>query len=111
MLFGKFCLLNCLWLCVSLKRVLYIHAQLCQFRYLLNTNDIYFIFVYVDFEAFDRLEILDLSWNGFIGNLPHSLRALSSLKSLSFSSNYLTGSLPTQGKYFIKILCKDVFLC
>ena len=67
--------------------------------------------MYVDFEAFDSLEILDLSWNGFIGNLPHSLRALSSLKSLSLSSNYHTGSLPTQGKYFIKILCKDVFLC
>ncbi|KAK7829535.1 receptor-like protein 9a [Quercus suber] len=60
-----------------------------------------------DFESFDSLEILDLSWNGFTRNLPHSIRALSSLKSLSLSSNYLNGSSPTQGKYFIKILCKD----
>ncbi|KAJ4889952.1 Phytosulfokine receptor 1 [Raphanus sativus] len=40
-----------------------------------------------------NLEALDLSFNGFTGLIPESLN-LPSLKSLSFSSNQLNGSLP-----------------
>ena len=93
---------------MSVKHVSYIYIYISnklpyQFRFFLNTNDIYFIFVFVDLAALDSLEILDLSWNQFIGSIPPSIRELSSLKSLSLSKNHLNGSLPTEGKYFIKI--------
>ncbi|KAL8252233.1 hypothetical protein R6Q59_035926 [Mikania micrantha] len=43
--------------------------------------------------SFHHLEILDLSVNNFIGNIPSMINLLSSLKVVSFADNVLNGSL------------------
>ncbi|XP_052621426.1 receptor like protein 21 [Lactuca sativa] len=49
------------------------------------------------FASFHRLEVLDLSHNSFVGSIPLSIQALSSLRALSFANNELNGSLPEHG--------------
>nr|XP_023906334.1 receptor-like protein 9DC3 [Quercus suber] len=58
----------------------------------------------MDFAALDALELLDMSDNELTGNVPSSIGALSSLKSLVLQSNKLNGSLPTQGLCELKKL-------
>ena len=45
-----------------------------------------------------------MSDNELTGIVPPSIGALSSLKSLVLHSNYLNGSLPTQGMYLIDLM-------
>ena len=59
------------------------------------------LFCFVGLATFHNLQVLDLSDNGFIGSIPPSIGALSSLKVLSLAYNKLNGSLPAhQGKLF-----------
>lgn len=51
-------------------------------------------FLNVGLASFSRLEVLDLSNNKFVGSIPSSIEALSSVKVLSFADNDLNGSLP-----------------
>ncbi|KAI3802646.1 hypothetical protein L1987_30786 [Smallanthus sonchifolius] len=44
--------------------------------------------------SFRYLEVLDLSWNSFVGSIPSITNLLSSLKVVSFANNFLNGSLP-----------------
>nr|KAJ0226459.1 hypothetical protein LSAT_V11C100013880 [Lactuca sativa] len=50
------------------------------------------------FASFHHLEVLDLSWNSFVGSVPSAIQALSSLRALSFARNKLNGSLPDHGR-------------
>ena len=53
----------------------------------------------VDMANSSNLEILDLSYNDFIGSITPYIGALSSLKAISLSHNYgLNGTLNTSGK-------------
>ncbi|XP_060210062.1 receptor-like protein 15 isoform X2 [Lycium barbarum] len=50
------------------------------------------------------LEMLDLSYNEIVGEMPPSLGAMTSLKILSFSGNGLNGSFPEEGLCNLKNL-------
>nr|KAJ0227914.1 hypothetical protein LSAT_V11C100013990 [Lactuca sativa] len=56
------------------------------------------------FASFQHLEVLDLSWNSFVGSIPLAIQALSSLRALSFSENNLDGSLLDHGLCELKNL-------
>ncbi|KAL8252283.1 hypothetical protein R6Q59_035976, partial [Mikania micrantha] len=47
--------------------------------------------------SFHHLEILDLSYNNFIGGIPSVINSLASLKVVSFAGNALNGSLKNDG--------------
>nr|KAJ0228617.1 hypothetical protein LSAT_V11C100013730 [Lactuca sativa] len=48
------------------------------------------------FASFHHLEVLDLSYNSFVGSIPLAIHAISSLRALSFANNELNDSLPDQ---------------
>ncbi|KAM0066151.1 putative non-specific serine/threonine protein kinase [Helianthus debilis subsp. tardiflorus] len=55
--------------------------------------------------SFHNLEVLDLSYNNFVGSIPSTIKLLSSLKVISFANNTLTGSLlPDHGLCELKNL-------
>nr|KAJ0225222.1 hypothetical protein LSAT_V11C100013900 [Lactuca sativa] len=56
------------------------------------------------FASFHHLEVLDLSWNSFVGSVSSAIQALSSLRALSFARNKLNGSLPDHGLCELKNL-------
>ncbi|KAI3773438.1 hypothetical protein L1987_47967 [Smallanthus sonchifolius] len=51
------------------------------------------------FASFHRLEVLDLSFNNFVGSITSQIKSLSSIKAISFAYNNLNGSLPHYGRF------------
>ncbi|CAI9267410.1 unnamed protein product [Lactuca saligna] len=56
------------------------------------------------YASFRYLEVLDLSYNSFVGSAPSPIQALSSLRALSFTYNKLNASLPDHGLCELKNL-------
>ncbi|KAK2977527.1 hypothetical protein RJ640_025708 [Escallonia rubra] len=48
----------------------------------------------LNFSCFPNLRVLDISWCGISGSIPHQIGMLSKLKRLTLASNYLSGNLP-----------------
>ncbi|KAG6646893.1 hypothetical protein CIPAW_07G040300, partial [Carya illinoinensis] len=70
------------------------HISVCSRLYLLNLCNNYFVGELPELSSFTVLEVLDLSYNNFTGNIPASFGGLQSLKVLTLTMNLLTGSIP-----------------
>ncbi|XVF86392.1 hypothetical protein PTKIN_Ptkin18bG0036300 [Pterospermum kingtungense] len=57
-----------------------------------------------DIKHSTRLEILDLSWNDLVGNIPSKVGKLASLRALSLAGNSLNGSFPGNTSSSVNIL-------
>ncbi|KAJ9561048.1 hypothetical protein OSB04_006208 [Centaurea solstitialis] len=71
---------------------------------LLSGNDFNGTLSFEALASFHHLEVLDLSWNNFVGSIPSTIQELSSLRVLSFAGNNLNGSLRDHGLCELKNL-------
>ncbi|KAF5454302.1 hypothetical protein F2P56_023978 [Juglans regia] len=69
--------------------------SVCSRLYLLNLCNNYFVGELPELSSFTVLEVIDLSYNNFTGNIPMSFGGLQSLKVLTLTLNLLTGSIPS----------------
>nr|VDC70484.1 unnamed protein product [Brassica rapa] len=83
--------------------------RLHQLRYLdLSSNNFSSSSLLSEFGNLNKLEVLSLSFNSFIGEVPSSFNNLSMLSYLGLSNNQLTGSFPFL-RYLSKLSYLDLF--